>query len=107
MGPAILEYMMRVDETLRPFGGAFRIHGAQPHVVEGSWPGNLIVIEFPDMRQARGWYESEVYRAILPLRTAHSVGDAILVDGVDPGYRAADTAAKLAQAGGGGSDGRA
>jgi uncharacterized protein (DUF1330 family) len=98
--PEVLEYMRRIDRTLVPFEGVFRVHGAPPQVVEGAWPGVVVVIEFPDLRRARGWYESAAYQAILPLRTAHSVGAAILVDGVGQGYRAATTADRLAAPGG-------
>jgi uncharacterized protein (DUF1330 family) len=95
----VLDYMRRIDQTLVPFEGVFRVHGAPPRVLEGAWPGHVIVIEFPDMRRARGWYDSDAYQAILPLRTAHSVGAAILVDGVEQGYRAAATADGLAALG--------
>jgi uncharacterized protein (DUF1330 family) len=90
LGPAIVEYLGRIDDTLRPFGGRFVIHGAPSTVLEGTWPGALIVIAFPDRERARAWYDSPAYRAILPLRTGHSVGDAILIDGVDDDHRATD-----------------
>jgi hypothetical protein len=38
------------------------------------------------MSAARAWYESASYQEILPLRTRHIEGDAILVEGVEPGY---------------------
>ena len=90
MGPGIVEYIRRIDDTLPPFGGRFLSHGKTPEVVEGEWPGHLVLIEFPDMEQARGWYHSPAYQAILSLRTDHSEGSAILLDGVGPDYRAAD-----------------
>ena len=43
-----------------------------------------------DLERARAWYDSPAYQAILPLRTENSEGSAILLEGVDPGYRAAD-----------------
>ena len=64
-------------------------------MVEEPWPGHVIVIEFPDLERAHGWYRSDAYQEILPLRTEHSDGAAIVVAGVEPGYRAADFAAKL------------
>lgn len=96
IGPEILEYMRRIDATLQPFQGQFRVHGAEPQVLEGTFPGHVVVIEFPDMQRARAWYRCEAYSRILPLRTANSLGDAILVEGVERGYRAAATAEKLA-----------
>lgn len=93
MGPAIVEYLQRIDATLAPFGGRFIIHGATPKVMEGSWPGHLIVIEFPSIEHASAWYASPAYRAILPLRTQNSEGDIILIDGVDDSHRATDVLA--------------
>ncbi|TPK73682.1 DUF1330 domain-containing protein [Mesorhizobium sp. B2-4-12] len=58
MGPQIAEYLHRIDATLEPFGGRFLIHGGDVEVVENDWPGNLIIIEFPDRQHARGWYDS-------------------------------------------------
>ncbi len=88
MGEEVIEYLRRIDATLAPFNGRFISHGKTPEVVEGEWPGHLVLIEFPDMEQARGWYESSAYQAILPLRTRNSEGSAILLEGVGPGYRA-------------------
>jgi uncharacterized protein (DUF1330 family) len=90
MGEEIVEYLRRIDETLPPFEGRFLSHGKTPEVTEGEWPGHLVLIEFPDIERARGWYHSPAYQAILPLRTKNSDGSAILLEGVGPDYRAAD-----------------
>jgi uncharacterized protein (DUF1330 family) len=94
MGPAIAEYLQRIDATLEPFAGRFLIHGAEVEVLEGTWPGHLIVIEFPDLAGARAWYSSTAYKEILPLRTNNSEGDTVLVEGVAEGHRATDVLAK-------------
>ena len=93
MGPAIVEYLQRIDATLDPFEGRFVVHGATPDVLEGEFPGHLIVIAFPTREQAEGWYSSSVYREILPLRLEHSTGAAFLVDGVEADHRAIDVLA--------------
>ena len=90
MGPEIVAYLEGIDETLAPFGGRFIIHGGPVTALEGAWPGDLIVIEFPDRAAAQGWYASPAYKAILPLRTGHSKGVAILIDGVGEGHAAPD-----------------
>ena len=90
MGAQIVEYLQRIDATLVPFAGRFIVHGDKVEVLEGAWPGDLVVIEFPDRTSARAWYDSPAYRAILPLRTDNSVGDTILVDGVDADHLATD-----------------
>jgi uncharacterized protein (DUF1330 family) len=86
----ILRYLERIDATLEPFGGRFIVHGGQADVREGEWPGDLIVIEFPDRNSATGWYESPAYQEILPLRTDNSEGAAIIIEGVPRDHRATD-----------------
>jgi uncharacterized protein (DUF1330 family) len=98
MGPEIVEYLRRIDGTLEPFDGRFIIHGGQAEVKEGSWSGDLIVIAFPDMNRARAWYASPAYRQILPLRTEHSRGDIVLIDGVSEDHKATDVLAAGAAA---------
>ncbi len=93
MGPAVVEYLQRIDATLAPFGGRFIVHGGEVEVLEGSWPGHLIVIEFPDLGQARAWYNSGAYQEIVALRTGNSESDVIMVDGVDSEHKATDVLA--------------
>jgi uncharacterized protein (DUF1330 family) len=85
----------RIQSTLDPFGGRFIVHGVMPEAIEGEWPGTLVGIEFPDLEKARAWYESPAYQEILPLRTDHIPGEALLIDGVGPNYDASATAAAL------------
>jgi uncharacterized protein (DUF1330 family) len=99
MGPEILEYMRAVDATIASFGGRFLVHGGgNKTVLEGSWPGDLVIVEFPDRASAEDWYASEAYQEILPLRTGNSDGDTLLVDTVPGGYRAGVFADKIAAA---------
>jgi uncharacterized protein (DUF1330 family) len=90
MGPDIVDYLSRIDATLAPFGGRFLVHGDPVEVIEGDWPGFLIVIEFPDRSRARAWYGSAAYRTILPLRTENSDSDVVFVDAVPANHRATD-----------------
>ena len=90
MGPAIVEYLERIDATLAPYGGHFIVHGASPEVLEGSNPGTMVVIAFPDRSSAQEWYASADYLAILPLRTENSSSTVFIVEGVDADHRATD-----------------
>src|ERR671919_1740009 len=65
----VLEYLERIQATLDPYHGRFLVHGAEVDVMEGPWPGTVVVIEFPDVSAAHAWYDSPAYQAILPLRT--------------------------------------
>ena len=91
----VLEYIERIQETMVPYHGRFLVHTTGIEVIEGEWPGALVIIEFPGLAQARAWYDSPAYRAILPLRTGNIDGDAILVEGVGPDYDARLTAQRL------------
>ena len=84
----------RVSETDRrdvdALRGRFLVHGGTVEVIEGTWPGHLIVIEFPDGERMRAWYASPAYREILPLRTGNSESDVVFVEGVGADHRATD-----------------
>jgi uncharacterized protein (DUF1330 family) len=90
MGPQIVDYLHKIDATLEPFGGRFLVHGGDVEVIENDWPGNLIIIEFPDRRHVREWYESPAYQAILTLRTDNSQSDVVFADGVEHPHKATD-----------------
>ncbi|MFF8607380.1 DUF1330 domain-containing protein [Streptomyces sp. NPDC015346] len=92
----VFVYMERIQATLDPFGGRFLIHGApEREVLEGEWPGALVLVGFPSMERARAWYDSAAYQELIPLRTRHMDGDILLIDGVGPDYNPASTAATL------------
>ncbi|MFZ3473017.1 DUF1330 domain-containing protein [Streptomyces sp. 4.24] len=98
MNEDILRYIEEIQATLDPFEGRFLVHGRQVEVMEGAWPGTIVVIAFPDIEGARAWYASPAYQALIPLRADHIAGDVILVDGVAADYDASRTAAALREA---------
>lgn len=99
-GPDIVTYLERIDATLEPYGGAFLVHGTRPEVKEGVFPGDCVVIGFPSIEHARGWYDSEAYAKLIPLRARHSRSTVLLLDGVkDLDYRAAFLLEKLGASG--------
>ena len=93
MGPAVVEYLQRIDATLAPFGGRFIVHGGEVEILEGTWPGFLIVIGFPDRDRASAWYNSAAYQEIVTLRTDNSESDVVMVDGVGSEHKATDVLA--------------
>jgi uncharacterized protein (DUF1330 family) len=90
-----LAYLEQVEATVAPYGGKWLAIDAQVQVVEGAWPGSVVLMEFPDMAKAKEWYESADYQKILPRRTTHSISDLILVDGVGPGFTTAGFAQRI------------
>jgi uncharacterized protein (DUF1330 family) len=99
LGPAIVEYLEKIDATLAPYGGRYIVHGGPKTVLEGSWAGDIVILAFPSRAQAEAWYASPAYRAIATLRRDNSDGDVVLIDGVEDGHRATDVLAGLASAG--------
>ncbi|MEV1157446.1 DUF1330 domain-containing protein [Micromonospora chokoriensis] len=94
----VLEYLERIQATLVPFGGRFIVHGGPIEVLEGDWPGDLVIIEFPDLNEARSWYGSPAYQEIKPLRTRHLAGEVILVEGVAADHSSSEMAAAIRRA---------
>ncbi|MGE7390054.1 DUF1330 domain-containing protein [Streptomyces sp. NPDC004126] len=96
----VLRYIEEIQATMDPFGGRFLVHGKEVEVLEGPFPGTVVVIGFPDIERARAWYASDAYQAILPLRTGHIPGTAFLVEGVPADYDATGRAGALREAAG-------
>jgi uncharacterized protein (DUF1330 family) len=79
------DYTARTESTLEPFGGRFIVRGPEVQQLEGEWSaGRVVVIEFPDRESAQGWWDSDAYEAIKPIRREASTGNLILVDGYPP-----------------------
>jgi uncharacterized protein (DUF1330 family) len=89
-GPDIVEYLERIDETMKPYDGRFLVHGQGPEVLEGSLQQDLVMIEFPDIEHARQWYRSPAYQEILPLRAGNASSVIFLLDGLPAGHLATD-----------------
>ncbi|RJL27062.1 DUF1330 domain-containing protein [Bailinhaonella thermotolerans] len=82
--PDLLEYQRRIEAALAPFSGRFLVRAGAIESLEGDWRGDVVLIEFPSLDHARGFYGSPAYRQIIPLRVRHVTGDLILVRGVAP-----------------------
>ncbi|MEW2359183.1 DUF1330 domain-containing protein [Spirillospora sp. NPDC029432] len=96
--PEIAEYIERIPTTFEPYGGRFLVHVTPHEVMEGSWPGDVVMIGFPGVAEARAWWDSPEYQEIAPLRSRHIKGDIILVGGVPEGYDPASTAKAMREA---------
>jgi uncharacterized protein (DUF1330 family) len=67
-------------------------------VIEGAWPGAVVLMEFPDRTAATAWYNSPEYQAILPLRTRNAISDLIFIDGLPAGFTVKGFAADIRRA---------
>ena len=80
MGP----YREKVADTVAAHGGKYLILAGATEVLEGNIGQHpaKVLLEFPSMDAARGWYESAEYQAILPARLQSSEANFLLVEGV-------------------------
>ncbi len=70
--------------VLNEHGGALTAVDDAAEVVEGEWPyTRSVILRFEDRAAAMCWYESEAYQSILAHRHAASVGNIVLVRGMD------------------------
>jgi uncharacterized protein (DUF1330 family) len=64
-------------------GGRFIARGGELETLEGDWPAvRIVIMEFPDMAAARGWYETDDYAPLRELRQSASDTDIVLVEGI-------------------------
>ena len=77
-------YTDKTQASVAQHGGVFIVRGGAFTVMEGDMPGERhVVIRFPDRASAEGWYNSDQYQKILPIRQANSKGTLMIIDGVD------------------------
>lgn len=88
--PAVIEKLKPYSAATRPllakYGGRFVIGSGKAIAVEGGWaPPFVGMIEFPSLAQARAFYDSPEYQAILPIRLeALPDSKAFLIEGTAP-----------------------
>lgn len=92
-----LTYLEKVEATVAPFGGKWLAQGPGD-VIEGAWPGSVVLMEFPSRDAAIAWYKSPEYQAILPLRRRNAVSDIILIDRLPEGFTVKAFAAEIRRA---------
>jgi len=51
--PDALTYLEDVEATFLPYGGKWLVLDAQVEVLEGAWPGSVVLMEFPDLDTAK------------------------------------------------------
>lgn len=76
------EYRKLTPAAIAPFGGKFVVRGGATDSLEGGWePQRIVVIEFPNMDQARAFWNSPDYAPAKALRQSCSTARTILVEG--------------------------
>mgnify|MGYP000314202591 FL=1 len=63
------EYRSKVPATLAPWNAELVFRGQQARALSGECPhADIVVIRFASLADADGWYKSEAYQALIPLR---------------------------------------
>ncbi|WP_062611546.1 DUF1330 domain-containing protein [Caballeronia calidae] len=81
---AYVEYAQNAPATIAKYGGRYVIRNGTKHELEGALPAERwVVLEFPSVRQAKRWFDSEEYQAIRPIRTNASSSTLFIIEGYD------------------------
>ena len=82
-GEAFQLYRTRAAASIAQHGGRYLARGGEVEVLEGAWmPRTIIVVEFPNIEQARASYRSPEYALALEVRDKALSRNLILVDGI-------------------------
>jgi len=77
-------YRSRTGAIVARHGGRFIVRGGTVHVLEGEPDvDRLVIIEFPNVAAAKGFYDSPEYQEVIPLRTIASEGELLIVEGAN------------------------
>jgi uncharacterized protein (DUF1330 family) len=80
---ALVEYRERNTVAVAKHGGRFVARGGRLEILEGDYaPVRVVIIEFPDLDAARGWYDSADYAPLRELRVGASKTDIYVVEGL-------------------------
>ena len=79
---AYKEYLSKVTDIVKKFGGEYLVRAGEYTVIEGKWnyPRN-VVIKFPSYEKALEWYNSEEYKPVRQIRLDNSIGNQIIIKG--------------------------
>ena len=77
-------YRAGVLPTVERHGGRYLTVGGKVDAIEGNWrPVFPVLIEFPSLEHAHGWYDSEEYRGLKALRLEATRGYGAIIDGAE------------------------
>ena len=75
-------YSQQAPATVEKYGGKFIVRGGQPETLEGNWQAKrIVIIEFSSAEQAKNWYNSPEYQAIIGIRQHSTNSNILLVQG--------------------------
>jgi uncharacterized protein (DUF1330 family) len=79
----LVQYREGNTAAVAKHNGRFLARGGEQAIFEGDYePIRVVLIEFPDLAAAKGWYESDDYAPLRELRRSASDTDIFVVEGV-------------------------
>jgi len=76
------EYKKLTPPSLEAFEGKFVVRGGATETLEGDWqPGRIVILEFPSLEKAKGWWSSDNYAPAKAIRQSASITRMIVVEG--------------------------
>jgi uncharacterized protein (DUF1330 family) len=79
------EYAQKATETVSQYGGSFIVMDGSPNAVEGAEPnGNVVIIRFDNVADAKEWLASPEYSAVKGIRHRTADTRQYLVEGFPP-----------------------
>jgi uncharacterized protein (DUF1330 family) len=76
-------YAAAASEAIKAHGGRPIVRGGRSEILEGEGRTRNVVIEFDSYDKAKAYYHSPEYQAALKKRLGISVGDLVVVEGVE------------------------
>jgi len=78
------KYRATVPSIVARHGGVYRARGGKMETLEGNapLPSSFVILEFPTMDEARGFYRDPEYQPFIKLRQTGSDLDMVLVEGL-------------------------
>ena len=75
-------YIASIPAYIEKHSGKYIVRGVEPTIVEGDWkPQRVVVIEFPDRRNAEAFLTDDDLQDLFKIRHATTTSKLILVEG--------------------------
>jgi uncharacterized protein (DUF1330 family) len=77
------EYRKFSTIAMQAHGAEVCVRGGEVQVMEGDWqPERLVVLKFPSVDKARGFYDSSEYKRAIQAREGAAIMRLVIVEGV-------------------------
>jgi uncharacterized protein (DUF1330 family) len=77
------EYVEKNGAVFKKYGAKFLVRGGKAEKKEGTSRSRNVVLEFKDYDTALACYNSPEYTHLVSIRSPHSEGDLVIVEGYD------------------------